>query len=373
MSTDHIDGEHNADILPLRAKDAGTETKVAEATGAAYTDLSDGRPQRKAIIPEHWRTRAAAREHVKLAAARHGHAAAYHGVRAPGYLILMAWWALVGIGRTLAAVLAWWHVPDMAKLERQAAADGLLSDHLRIHKAGKDTRTARGYILLGCAVVVIAALVILASAPVWAWILLAAVAVPLLARAGRPAHKPIVTAATLPATVQPPTQDVITRALGSLGIAGIDRWIRDGHQLVFPSPVREDGPGWRAEVDLPYGVTAAMVTERREQLASGLRRPLGAVWPEPVHSEHAGRLELWVGRQDVSKAKQSPWPLLRGGQADVFQEIPVRQRCTRADRQGPARVPHLAAGEHSAAGQNGCGACAGLRYRPGPGGRDVGA
>jgi S-DNA-T family DNA segregation ATPase FtsK/SpoIIIE len=115
---------------------------------------------------------------------------------------------------------------------------------------------------------------------------------------------------------------VITRALGALGIAGIDRWLRDGRPLVFPSPVREDGPGWRAEVDLPFGVTAAMVTERREQLASGLRRPLGAVWPEPVTSEHAGRLELWVGRQDVSKARQSPWPLLRGGQADVFGEIP---------------------------------------------------
>src|SRR5258705_265496 len=80
---------------------------------------------------------------------------------------------------------------------------------------------------------------------------------------GRPAHKPIVTPAVLPATVQAPSQDVITRALGALGIAGIDRWLRDGRALVFPSPVREDGPGWRAEVDLPYGVTAAMVTERR--------------------------------------------------------------------------------------------------------------
>jgi hypothetical protein len=58
----------------------------------------------------------------------------------------------------------------------------------------------------------------------------------LLARAGRPAHKPIVAAATLPATVQAPSQDVITRALGSLGIAGIDRWLRDGRELVFPSP-----------------------------------------------------------------------------------------------------------------------------------------
>src|SRR5947207_8620913 len=177
----------------------------------------------------------------------------------------------------------------MAQLERQAAADGLLSDHLRIHKAGRDVRTARGYILAACAVVVVAAVVTLSLAPRWAWILAGVVVLPLLARAGRPAGKPIVTGATLPAAVQPPTQDVITRALGALGIAGIDRWLRDGHQLVFPSPVREDGPGWRAEVDLPYGVTAAMVTERREQLASGLRRPLGAVWPALMTSRSATR------------------------------------------------------------------------------------
>jgi S-DNA-T family DNA segregation ATPase FtsK/SpoIIIE len=81
-------------------------------------------------------------------------------------------------------------------------------------------------------------------------------------RAGRPAGKPIVTAATLPATVQAPDQDVITRALGSLGIAGIDRWLRDGRPLVFPSPVREDGPGWRAEVDQPFGAKMAKESER---------------------------------------------------------------------------------------------------------------
>ena len=335
MSTDHINDQPGGEVVPLRAEDAATETRVTESPGPAYADLSDGQAQRKAIIPAHWRTWAAAREHVKLAAARHGHAAAYHGARAPWYLFMTSWWALVGIGRMVAALLAWWHVPDMAKLERQAAADGLLSDHLRIHKAGREVRTTRGAILAGCALVVtVAALVILASAPAWAWVLLGAVALPLLARAGRPAGKPIVTAATLPAAVQAPTQDVITRALGSLGIAGIDRWIRDGRELVFPSPVREDGPGWRAEVDLPFGCTATQVIERREQLASGLRRPLGAVWPEPVTSEHAGRLELWVGRVDAAKARQAPWPLLRGGQADIFQPIPygtdVRGRVVKA-------------------------------------------
>jgi DNA segregation ATPase FtsK/SpoIIIE, S-DNA-T family len=322
MSTDHIDGQPDAEVVLLRAKDAGTEVRTAEATGPAYTDLSDGRPARKPVVPAHWRSKDAAREHVKLAAARHGHAAAYHGVRVPGYLFMTSWWALVGIGRTLTALLAWWHVPDLTRLERQAAADGLLSDHLRIHKAGRDVRTTRGFILAACAAALVAAIGFLSFAPPWVWVVVAVATLPLLARAGRPAGKPIVTAATLPAAVQAPSQDVITRALGSLGIAGIDRWLRDGRPLVFPSPVREDGPGWRAEVDLPFGVTAAMVTERREQLASGLRRPLGAVWPEPVTHEHAGRLELWVGRQAVSKARQSPWPLLRGGQADVFQPIP---------------------------------------------------
>jgi S-DNA-T family DNA segregation ATPase FtsK/SpoIIIE len=334
MSSEPIDGSRDGQVVPLHATDAGTETRTVESPGPAYTDLTEGREQRKAVIPAHWRTWAAAREHVRLAAVRHVHATAYHGVRAPIYVVLTSWWALVGIVRTAGLLLAWWHVPDLHKLERQAAADGLLSDHLRIHKAGKETRTARGLILAGCAVVVVAALVILSQAPVWAWVLAGAVAVPLLARAGRPVGKPIVAPAVLPAAVQAPSQDVITRALGSLGIAGIDRWLRDGHQLVFPSPVREDGPGWRAEVDLPYGVTAAMVIDRREQLASGLRRPLGAVWPEPVTSEHAGRLELWVGRQDVAKARQAPWPLARGGQADIFQPIPygtdVRGRTVKA-------------------------------------------
>jgi hypothetical protein len=106
MSTDHTEGHQDGDKLPaLRAVDAGTETRTAESPGPAYTDLTDGRPARKPIVPAHWRTREAAREHVKLAAVRHGHAAAYHGVRAPAYLFLTAWWALVGVGRA-AAVLA---------------------------------------------------------------------------------------------------------------------------------------------------------------------------------------------------------------------------------------------------------------------------
>src|SRR5262249_46292448 len=128
MSTDPIGGSEDGEVASLRAVDAGTEARTAESTGPAHVDLSEARAQRKPAIPAHWRTREAAREHVRLAAARHGHAAAYHGVRLPAYLVLTAWWALVGVIRTVGLLLAWWHVPALASLERQAAADGLLSD-----------------------------------------------------------------------------------------------------------------------------------------------------------------------------------------------------------------------------------------------------
>jgi hypothetical protein len=81
-------------------------------------------------------------------------------------------------------------------------------------------RTARGYILAAGAAALVAAVAALSRAPAWAWAVSAVIVLPLLVRAGRPAGKPIVTAATLPAAVQAPTQDVITRALGSLGSPG---------------------------------------------------------------------------------------------------------------------------------------------------------
>jgi DNA segregation ATPase FtsK/SpoIIIE, S-DNA-T family len=323
VTSEPIDSSQDRKVVPLRADETPTEAKLAESAGAAYVDVSAGTGQRKPVIPAHLRGRENIKRHAALVAARHGHAAAYHGVRVPRYLTLTILWAVAGVFRTIGALIAWWHVPDMHLLESQAAADGLIHEHLRLHKAGKETRRARGTILaVGVLALIIAMAVLVGYGRWWAWALLLLVIVPALARAGRPDGKPILTPAVLPPAVLAPTQGVITRALASLGIPGIDRWLREERPLVFPSPVREDGPGWRAEIDLPFGVTATQVIERREQLASGLRRPLGAVWPEPVTHEHAGRLELWVGRTDAAKARQAPWPLLRSGEANVFAAVP---------------------------------------------------
>ena len=84
-----------------------------------------------------------------------------------------------------------------------------------------------------------------------------------------------------------------------------------------------DGPGWRATVDLPYGVTATDIIERRDKVASGLRRPLGCVWPERVGDDaHEGRLVLWVGDRPMAKSQQPAWPLAKAGRTDVFAAQP---------------------------------------------------
>ena len=128
-----------------------------------------------------------------------------------------------GVFAVLRQVIAWWHIPGTGALEREAAANGLLNDHLRIHKAAKETRRARGTILALCLAGLAAAVAaMVAFAPWWGWALAALAAFTLFALAGRPHGKTITTRAELPAQVQPPDRDVITRALGSLGIAEIN-------------------------------------------------------------------------------------------------------------------------------------------------------
>ncbi len=80
-----------------------------------------------------------------------------------------------------------------------------------------------------------------------------------------------------------------------------------------------DGPGWLWRGDLPHGVTAGQVGEKREELASGLRRPIGCVWPETDHKRHPGALNLYVGDEDMTQAEQPPWPLAKRGRVDLFE------------------------------------------------------
>ncbi len=119
------------------------------------------------------------------------------------------------------------------------------------------------------------------------------------------------------------TMDLIASALGSLGIAELNRGLKAG-ELQFVAPgVHRDGPGWRVDANLPGGVTAGDVAERRDRLASGLRRPLSCVWPETDHDEHPGRLVLWVGDKPMHKTKTKPWALAERGRVNLFEAFPI--------------------------------------------------
>ena len=325
MTAEPTEGDPNAKVVPLRAAEAPTETSLGETEPPAYADTTGADAgARLPILPEPWR-----RENIRGTLAQAGglywHRTRYHGLRSPVYLAQLAFFTARGVHRITLRLLTWWHWTDGWLLESMAVAAGRAGHHeaMRAHTEGKKTRGSRGRIVGTSAVAAAVAVLAMARwAPWWGWALAGLAVVIPLARAGKPHGKPLIRAATVAPQYQPPTPEVITRALGSLNLAGINQALKDDGKINFVSDVHRDGPGWGAQLDLPYGVTATQILARREQLASGLRRPLSATWPAPVPHEHAGRLELWVGFHDISKSKPAAWPLARTGQADTFASFP---------------------------------------------------
>ena len=146
------------------------------------------------------------REAARLASPRPGTGTAPPTTALRSHRLLRPGARLRRVGRRLspsgAGLIAWWHIPGTTKLEWDAAANGLLNDHLRLHKQGRETRQARGTILALCLAGLAAAVAAMGVfAPWWAWALAAAALFAAFALAGRPQGKTITTKAELPATV----------------------------------------------------------------------------------------------------------------------------------------------------------------------------
>jgi S-DNA-T family DNA segregation ATPase FtsK/SpoIIIE len=113
---------------------------------------------------------------------------------------------------------------------------------------------------------------------------------------------------------------MISQALGHLGIAPMDRFFKNGGELVYTVPARLDGDGTFAQVRLPMGVTADMVADRRDRLAANLGRAKLETWP--TEGSEAGQLDLWIADKGRLGRGAGPWPLLTDGQVDVFEGVP---------------------------------------------------
>ena len=275
---------------------------------------------RRPILPA-WLLSAEDRVHVARWLIGHaGHVAGYHAVRLPLYGAVLAIRSPRGLLLVLHRAGRWTADMEAHALRQHAirTVDTQLWIRLTEHRAQRVRRRL---------VLVAVTLGVLVGGGAAAWFLLpgwvfglgVAGAVTVLGKLGTPPDRPVISPAVVPARVQQLRSEHVVRALKALGIAALSG--KDA-ALTFPSPIMRDGPGWRAEVDLPYGVTATDVIEKRDRLASGLRRPLGCCWPEPVHDEHAGRLVLWVGDEPLNQMRPRAWPLLAGGAFDLFDPVP---------------------------------------------------
>ncbi len=113
---------------------------------------------------------------------------------------------------------------------------------------------------------------------------------------------------------------MISQALAHLGVVPLDKFFKDGGQLVYTVPARVDGQGTYAQVRLPLGVTADMVADRRDRLAANLGRAKLETWP--TEGAEAGQLDLWVADKGKLGRGAGPWPLLTDGEVDVFDGVP---------------------------------------------------
>jgi S-DNA-T family DNA segregation ATPase FtsK/SpoIIIE len=279
--------------------------------------------QRRPILPAWAHSRAELAEIVRWAAGYATHTSGYHLARSPVYAGRLAARAPRGSARVLAGWLRW-----LFDLEGEPVRQGVVraqdtDAYLKLaRQRDRRVRWRATVSALLLAALGLVGMVLVMAPPLLRWATLLAM-VATFGVAGHPADRPLLDRAVVVPKAPRLTSEMVVRALGVLGLAGINQALaRDAKAIGFVAPITRDGPGWRADIDLPPGVTVGEVADRRDKLASGLGRPMGCVWPEGNAEVHPGRLILWVGDQDMAKARQPAWPLSKSGAVDLFRPWP---------------------------------------------------
>ncbi|QES46426.1 cell division protein FtsK [Streptomyces venezuelae] len=266
-----------------------------------------------------------------LATARHvganvGYAALYHGLRTCSgvYACRLALRAPRGAVRLAGAASRWLWDREAAPLRDYAVRSEDVGSYLALSRKRDHRVRLRGLVTVLASLIGLGfALTVYVMAPQWMWAF-AAAGVLALGYAGQELDAPVIGPAVLKTEVQKLTSSIVMRALGAIGDTRINAALKKGGDMDgmrFVSEICRDGPGYRADLDLPYGVTPDDVMEKREALASGLRRKLGCVWPAADPDEHEGRLELYVGDRPMNETSKPPWPLLKDGTVDLFKPV----------------------------------------------------
>ena len=306
IDTEQLDLEHGGSV-DAELVDDPNPAAVAGGWRAERQEHLDAQPD---IIPSYLRNRAEFLDGARFTARYYGSVAAFHAVRLPVYAGRLWGRAPRGAGRLTARWWRWVTYSDAAPHKAKAQGGEWLNlDALTSQRAASRRRTSI-LVSVPAAFLVLAAYLLL---PAWMTGAALAGVLSLLGLAGRQADRPIIARYVTIRLQRRLESPEVENALKAIGIKGDVDWA---------APIAIDGPGWRAEVDLPGAHEADEVLEKRSGLAAAMRRPLGCVWPEGDRDAHPGRLVLWVAREDPAKAKRRIWPLMYEGQADLFTEIP---------------------------------------------------
>ncbi|MEU5971237.1 cell division protein FtsK [Streptomyces globisporus] len=261
---------------------------------------------------------------ARHAGANAGYSALFHGVRLPVYAGRLALMSPRGACRFIATTNRWIWDREAAPLRAAAVRAEDAEEYMRLARLRAGRVRLRGLVTLVAAVFGFGfALWLYVMAPAFMYAF-AAGGVLLLGMAGQQPDAPVIGPAVLKTEVQKLTGSIVLRGLDSIGNSRISAAIKKGgdmNGLRFTSEIVRDGPGYRADLDLPYGVTPEDIMEARKPLASGLRRKVGCVWPSPDPAEHEGRLVLWVGDKPMNETSKPAWPLLKSGTVDLFRPV----------------------------------------------------
>ncbi len=312
---------------------AGTADPDTDASGGELLVVRGYRPpvEQRAVIPDWLRDRDTRRDGIVWAAGYLKHWTLFHLARLPLYYARLVGRSPFGLWRLVCAVARW--VADRESLPtREALLHSVSSDSRGAHDLwlvrDAHRRAVRfRFIVAGVmgAVLLTVGLVILAGLSTPTFFLTVATMLAVLGLTGLDTDKRITDRAADRAEIPQLTSEVIVTALASLGIAKINQAVKalEDKAIGFPEPIVRHGSGWRADIDLPHGVTAGDIIDRRSSLASGLRRKLGCVWPEGDPDHHEGRLVLFVADRPLSESATVAWPLMTRGQVDLFDPVPV--------------------------------------------------
>jgi DNA segregation ATPase FtsK/SpoIIIE, S-DNA-T family len=279
--------------------------------------------ERRPVIPEHLQTWAG----IRAMAYRYFDAArfhaAFHALRSPKYLLLSVLWAVAGVVRLARRQVAWWWVSEQGYLRTKQVVDGNSPEWRKLHNDVRKIRSWRGAVLGAEAFAVILTLVLIAAYAPWqSWLIVAAVTVPPLAHAGRPASMPIIRSAVTTPLVRKISTDVIVRAYERAGLCSTDPKKPADH-LGFGSTMSRDAldKGSQVVIYLPFGGTFSKVVNARTEIASGLDVAESQVYfARDKQSER--RHTLRVLDTDPLSEPAGRTPLLDCKQRSIWRKIP---------------------------------------------------